>query len=81
MWFCHRRLKDRKVKDEDSPTINVPRKKPRTEKNSASEYPGAVLASEPGDAAVLTGDHYVEDYQYEGMEGFTPEVLQTFARS
>lgn len=82
MWFCHRRLKDRKGKDEDSTNVNanvnananVARKKPRTEKQNMTQYPGAVLASEPGGAAVLPRDQFAEEYQYENSERFTPEV-------
>jgi hypothetical protein len=85
MWFCHRRLKDRKGKDEDSPSANanininvnananVSRKKPRTEKQNPSQY-GVVLTSEPGDTAMLSGEQYAEEYQYENAERFTPEV-------
>lgn len=81
MWFCHRRLKDRKGKDEDSTNVNanvnananVARKKPRTEKQNMTQYPGAVLASEPGGAAVLPRDQFAEEYQYENSERFTPE--------
>lgn len=74
MWFCHRRLKDRKGKDEDSPNTNVARKKPRTDKHSVSQYPGVVLASEASDPAVLATEHYGDEYLYEGQERFTPEV-------
>lgn len=79
MWFCHRRLKDRKEKDEDSPNAavanvnaaanNVSRKKPRTEKQ-----PYAVLATEPTDTAMVSGDQFTEEYVYENTERFTPEV-------
>lgn len=85
MWFCHRRLKDRKGKDEDSTNVNanvnananVARKKPRTEKQNMTQYPGAVLASEPGGAAVLPRDQFAEEYQYENSERFTPEVRRS----
>ena len=85
MWFCHRRLKDRKGKDEDSPSTNaninvnvnananVSRKKPRTEKQNPSQY-GVALTSGPGDAAMLSGEQYAEEYSYENAERFTPEV-------
>ncbi|KAG0573424.1 hypothetical protein KC19_VG177600 [Ceratodon purpureus] len=84
MWFCHRRLKDKKGKDEDSPSANaninmninananVSRKKPRTEKQQNPSHYGVVLSSEPGDAAMHSGEQYAEEYQYDA-EGFTPE--------
>lgn len=89
MWFCHRRLKDRKEKDEDSPSAvayinvnanvnansntNVSRKKPRVEKQNQSQAP-VFATSEPVDAAMVSADQYAEEYHYENAERFTPEV-------
>ncbi len=73
MWFCHRRLKDRKGKDEASSTPSVSRKKAKVDNSTVFQYPQAVLASDTGDA-VLSGDHYGQQYLYEGLQHFTPEV-------
>ncbi|CAK9859021.1 unnamed protein product, partial [Sphagnum jensenii] len=74
MWFCHRRLKDRKGKDEASSTPSVSRKKAKVDNSTVLQYPQAVLASDTGDAVLLSGDHYGQQYLYEGLQHFTPEV-------
>lgn len=87
MWFCHRRLKDRKEKDEDSPSAavavnvnnanNVSRKKQRTEKPQSQSQYAVQLASEPADTAMVSGGQYAEEYVYENAtERFTPEVRE-----
>lgn len=67
MWFNHRRLKDRKGKEEESLNVNVTinadtsvaRKKP---KHTISEYPGAVPISNPS-ATVI---QYAEEGGFSG---------------
>lgn len=58
VWFCHRRLKDRKVKEDESP-VSV--KKQKQEKVGANETSVAVLASEHTDSTLPGGNHYAND--------------------
>lgn len=76
MWFNHRRLKDRKGKEEDSLHVhvntnadtNVARKKPRTEKHNILQYPGAVPVLNPS----ATGIHYAEEGGFSGKRRNQP---------
>ncbi|KAL2650700.1 hypothetical protein R1flu_018828 [Riccia fluitans] len=79
MWFCHRRLKDRRGKDEETPGSAGRKKMKTTDKapvggggsaggGPKAGYSGAVLEPEMANASTMGRNGYAEEFEFEEEE-------------